>query len=190
MLWSSPGSAIRRMTRAALALAAAGFLAGCFQPLYGEKSFTSAAGTGLNDKLNQVEVVPISAPNGTPEARLGVEIRNALLFDINKESAASGGAYQLRINLRTSRQQVIVDIYTIRPEVENYGIDATYSLTEVATNKVVLTGQTFARVSFDTPGQQQRFARARALRDAETRASKLIAEQIRSRLASYFVAGT
>jgi LPS-assembly lipoprotein len=37
---------------------------------------------------------------------------------------------------------------------------------------------------------QQRFAHQRAQRDAEDRAAKVIAEQIRSRLASYFVAGT
>ncbi len=77
----------------------------------------------------------------------------------------------------------------MRPDIENYGIDATYSLVDLATGKVVLTGQTFARVSYDIPGQQQRFARARGLRDAENRAAKVIAEQIRSRLASFFVAG-
>ena len=54
----------------------------------------------------------------------------------------------------------------------------------------VVTGQTFARVSFDIPGQEQRFARARGLRDAENRAAKVIADNIKSRLASYFVAGT
>lgn len=73
--------------------------------------------------------------------------------------------------------------------MENYGIDATYTLTDVATGKVVISGQTFARVSFDIPGQQQRFARARGLRDAENRAAKVIADQIRSRLASFFAAG-
>jgi LPS-assembly lipoprotein len=45
-------------------------------------------------------------------------------------------------------------------------------------------------VTYNTPGQQQRFVRERGLRDAETRAAKEIAEQIRTRLASYFVAGT
>jgi LPS-assembly lipoprotein len=63
-------------------------------------------------------------------------------------------------------------------------------LTEIATGKVVVTGTTFARVSYDIPGQQQRFARQRGLRDAESRAAKVIADNIRSRLASYFVAGT
>jgi LPS-assembly lipoprotein len=40
------------------------------------------------------------------------------------------------------------------------------------------------------PGEQQRFAGARALRDAENRAAQIIADNVKSRLASYFVAGT
>jgi LPS-assembly lipoprotein len=45
-------------------------------------------------------------------------------------------------------------------------------------------------VSYDVPGQEQRFARLRGLRDAESRAGQVIADNIRSRLASYFAAGT
>jgi len=45
-------------------------------------------------------------------------------------------------------------------------------------------------VSYDIPGQQQRFARSRGLRDAEDRAAKVIADNISQRLASFFVAGT
>jgi len=67
---------------------------------------------------------------------------------------------------------------------------ATYTLTELATGKIVVTGQTFSRVSYDIPGQQQRYARLRGLRDAEDRAAKVIADNIRNRLASYFIAGT
>ncbi len=74
--------------------------------------------------------------------------------------------------------------------MENYGIDATYSLTDLNTKKVVVTGRTFSRVSFDIPGQQQRFAGVRGLRDAENRAAQVIADQIKQRLASYFLAGT
>jgi LPS-assembly lipoprotein len=36
----------------------------------------------------------------------------------------------------------------------------------------------------------QRFARARAFRDAEDRAAQEIAENIQTRIASYFVAGS
>ena len=74
--------------------------------------------------------------------------------------------------------------------MENFGINATYELVEMKTGKVVVKDTTFSRVSYDIPGQQQRFARERGLRDAENRAAQVIAENIKSRLASYFVAGT
>jgi LPS-assembly lipoprotein len=98
--------------------------------------------------------------------------------------------HRLKISISSQRASIIVDTLTARPDVENYGINATYVMTEIATGKIVVTGQTFSRVSYDIPGQQQRFARIRGLRDAESRAAKVIADNIRSRLASYFVAGT
>ena len=52
---------------------AAGLTAGCFQPLYG-RSFARPAGRRSRDGSARVEVLPVEAPNGTPEARLGVEI--------------------------------------------------------------------------------------------------------------------
>ena len=61
--------------------------------------------------------------------------------------------------------------------MQQFGINATYTLVEVATGKAVVTGQTFARVSYDNPGQQQRFANARGQRDAENRAAKVISGQ-------------
>jgi LPS-assembly lipoprotein len=53
-----------------------------------------------------------------------------------------------------------------------------------------MTGATFSRVSYDIPGQLQRFARQRAYRDAEDRAAREIAENIQTRLASFFTAGS
>jgi LPS-assembly lipoprotein len=83
-----------------------------------------------------------------------------------------------------------LDPTTALPSIENYGIDAQYNLVEIPTNKSVMTGTTFSRVSYDMPGSYQRFARSRAFRDAEDRAAQEIAENIQTRLASFFVAGT
>jgi LPS-assembly lipoprotein len=91
--------------------------------------------------------------------------------------------------MSTTALSIIVDNTSGRPDILDYGIDANYVLREIATNKAVVSGQTFSRVSFDIPGQEQRFARARALRDAEDRATQQIADNISRRLASYFVAG-
>jgi LPS-assembly lipoprotein len=84
----------------------------------------------------------------------------------------------------------MIDQATGLPTSENYGIDAQYNLIDLATNKSVMTGTTFSRVSYDIPGTLQRFARSRAFRDAEDRAAQEIAENIQTRLASFFVAGT
>jgi LPS-assembly lipoprotein len=178
----------RRVLRAAAALAIAALAGGCFQPLYGEQS--PMGGSVLRDQLSAVDIVQIEAPKGSDEARLAVEIRNALLFDFSGGGSAAPPTHRLKIAISSTRASIIVDVHTSRPDIENYGINASYSLTEIATAKVVVTGQTFARVSYDIPGQAQRFARLRGLRDAETRAAKVIADNVRSRLASYFIAGT
>jgi LPS-assembly lipoprotein len=188
MSWHNPIPALRRFTGPFAALAAALLLAGCFQPLYGERSPTG--GPGIRNLMSQVDVSQISAPNGTRLSRLAVEVRNGLLFELTGGSAAPPPTHRLKISLSSQETSVIVDVNTARPDVQNYGIDASYTLTEIATGKVVMTSRTFSRVSYDIPGQEQRFARARGLRDAETRASKVIADNIRTRIASYFVAGT
>lgn len=174
--------------RLGLAFALSLLVAGCFQPLYGDRSVTG--GDGIKTKLSAVEVAQIAAPNGTRLARVGVELRNSLIFDLTGGSGGAPSAYRLDVRLSSSQTQIIVDINTARPDIQNYGIDAIYTLVDMSTGKAVMTGQTFSRVSYNIPGQQQRFAGDRGLRDAENRAAKVIAENIRSRLASYFVAGT
>ena len=178
----------RRLFRAIAALAIAALAGGCFQPLYGEQSPTG--GPVLREQLSAVDILQIAAPKGTDEARIAVEIRDALLYDFTGGGYAAPPTHRLKITIASTRVSIIVDVNTSRPDVENYGLNSSYTLTEIATGKIVVTGTTFARVSYDIPGQEQRFARVRGLRDAELRAAKVIADNIRSRLVSYFIAGT
>jgi LPS-assembly lipoprotein len=178
----------RLLVRICAVIGLAGLTAGCFQPLYGDSRVVPTA--GLDDKLSAVDVAPINAPNGTRLARVGIEVRNDLLFGLTGGGGGQTAAYELKIQLSSSQTQVIVDVNSNRPDIQNYGINASYTLTEVGTGKTVVTGQTFSRVSYNIPGQQQRFAGDRGLRDAENRAARVIADNIRNRLASYFVAGT
>jgi LPS-assembly lipoprotein len=179
---------IPNLTRLAAVLALAGLTGGCFQPLYGDK--TAVAGAGIGDRLSSVDVTPVKTPNGTRLSRLGVEVRNGLLFGLTGGGPAAAPNYRLEIALTSSVTSIIVDVVTGRPDIQNYGIDATYTLTDITNGKKVITGRAFSRVSYNIPGQQQRFAGDRGLRDAENRAAQVIADSIRSRLASYFVAGT
>jgi LPS-assembly lipoprotein len=179
----------RRVARFVGALALAGLTAGCFQPLYAERP-TPAGGVNVASQLSAVDVAPIDAPGGSRLSRVSVGVRNELIYDLTGGGGGYSPTHRLDVKLTAQQLQVIVDINTARPDINNYGIDSTYTLTELATGRVVVKGQTFARVSYNIPGQQQRFAGERGLRDAENRAAKEIAENIRSRLASYFVAGT
>ena len=165
----------------------AGLTAGCFQPMYAEH----ADGTpGLRDKLLGVELPPVDKPNASPEARIGVEIRNALAFKLYGNATGTAPTHRLVLRFTTSRSSLIVDPNTGLPTSENLGIDAQYNLIDIASNKSVMTGTTFSRVTYDMPGSYQRFARSRAIRDGEDRAAQEIAENIQTRLASFFYAGT
>ena len=180
-------ASIRIAGRLLAVAALAALTAGCFQPMYAEHSDGTP---GLREKLMGVELPPIDKPNASREARVGIEVRNALAFKLYGTATGTSPTHKLVIRFTTSRSTLIIDPATALPSSEDYGIDAQYNLIELATNKSVMTGNTFSRVTYDIPGSIQRFARARAFRDAEDRAAQEIAENIQTRLASFFVAGT
>ncbi|KQT05896.1 MAG: LPS assembly lipoprotein LptE [Bradyrhizobium sp.] len=181
-------SARIRIAARLLAVAAlAALTAGCFQPMYAERNDGTP---GLREKLMGVELPPINKPNASREARVGVEIRNALAFKLYGTATGMPPTHRLDIRFTTTRSSLIVSATTGLPTSENLGIDAQYNLVEVVTGKSVMSGSTFSRVSYDMPGSYQRFSRTRAVRDAEDRAANEIAENITTRLASFFTAGT
>ena len=161
--------------------------AGCFHPLYAEHTDGTP---GLRDKLLAVEVPPVDKPNGSREARVGVAIRNALAFKLYGNATGMPPTHRLVLKFTTNRATLMTDPNTALPNSVDYGIDAQYTLIEIATNKAVLNGNTFARVSYDMPGSFQRFAAARAYDDAEDRAAQVIADNIQTRLASFFGTGS
>ena len=161
--------------------------AGCFHPMYAEHTDGTP---DLREKLMGVEIPPVDKPNGSREARIGVEIRNALAFKLYGNATGLPPTYRLVLRFATTRSSLMIDPNTALPTSENYGIDAQFNLVDIATNKSVMTGTTFSRVTYDMPGSYQRFSRSRAYRDAEDRAAQEIAENIGTRLASFFSTGT
>ena len=186
-MWWRNRAALGQSLRVGAVIALGALNAACFQPLYATQ--TIGGGPGVGTMLAQVDVDRIDAPNGTPDSRIANEIQNALKFELHGGSAISP-SHQLKVKMVTQRSSVITDTATGRVEAELTGIDTTFTLVELATGKTVMTGRTFSRVGSDYPGQQQRFARVRARLDAEDRAAKVVAENIRTRLASFFIAGT
>lgn len=178
---------VRIAARLAAVVALAALTAGCFQPMYAEHKDGSP---DLRDKLATIDLPTVDKPNASREARIGVAIRNALAFKLYGNATGAPPLYKLVLRFSSSRSSLIVSTATGLPTTETYGIDAQYNLVEIATNKSVLTGSTFSRVSYDMPGSYQRFARARAYDDAQDRAAAEIADNINTRLAAFFTAGT
>ncbi len=188
MWWPKRRAALRN-GRVALALVAASLAGGCFTPLYGQRPDAPAADT-VHDKLAEVDIPPIPVAKGQPVARIALQLHNALEYEFNGGAGPNAPTYRLNVSLGTNALSVIVDVTSGRPDAQVDAVFASYQLVEIATGKVVLKDTTFAHVDYDIPGAAQRFAKLRAQRDAEDRATGVIAEAIRNRLTSYFVAGT
>ena len=169
--------------RRLFALAVTGLLAlsvaGCFRPMYGD----SAPGqqSSLRDQLGDVEVVFVGG-------RVGNEIRNDLIFELTGGSGNPVGApYRLEMVVTSSTVASIVDSISGLPETEIVSVDVQWQLRDSADPKKppLARNATLGKASIDSG--YQRFARARAIRDAENRAAKVAAEMIRTQLASYFL---
>jgi LPS-assembly lipoprotein len=188
MWWRELATNRRRLAGLAAIFAAAALTSGCFEPLYGARP--SLDSETVHDKLAAIDIPVIAAPKGQPVARIAVGLRNALEFNLNGGAGTNAPTHRLVVNVGTSQLTIIVDLTSGRPDAQVDTVTASYQLIEIATGKVVLSDSTFAHVDYDIPGAAQRFAAQRALRDAEDRATRVVAETIRNRLASYFVAGT
>ena len=136
-------SARIRIAARLLAVAAlAALTAGCFQPMYAEHTDGTP---GLREKLMGVEVPPVDKPNASREARIQVEVRNALAFKLYGSATGMPPTHRLVLRFSTSRSSLMLDPNTALPSSENYGIDAQYNLIELATNKSVMTGTKIGR---------------------------------------------
>jgi LPS-assembly lipoprotein len=175
---SGQSNVIRLMVAAVLAAA----LGGCmFQPMYAQTPLFGS-GPSLRDALRDVEVASI-------QGRIGNELRNDLIYELTGgEGNQVHAPFRLTLVANVSSFSPVIDTESGRPVSEMVSFDVTYKLHDVVRDRVVLTEQALARVSIDR--SQQRFANVRATRDAENRAAKVVAEQIRSRLASFFLTRT
>jgi LPS-assembly lipoprotein len=189
MGWREGRASVKRLLHVPMVLFSAALLGGCFQPLYGTGPETGTGRPGVRDALSAIEVQQIDAAANTSEAPLAVQIRNDLLFNFTGGGYSAPATHRLKVQINGNRAVVNIDRNTALPNVENYSLKTTYSLTEIATGKVVVSGSASTAVSYDTLGQQ-RFARLSGMHDAERRAAKVISDNITSRLASYFVSGS
>src|SRR5215470_18630972 len=96
---------LRIAARLLAVVAMAALTAGCFQPMYAEHSDGTP---GLREKLLGVEVPPVDKPSGSPEARIGVEIRNALAFKLYGNATGMAPTHRLVLRFNSTRSSLIV----------------------------------------------------------------------------------
>jgi LPS-assembly lipoprotein len=187
MGWGEGRASVNRFRHVPIVLLSAALLGGCFQPLYGTSTETGRP--AVRDALSAIDVQQIDAAANTSEARLAVQIRNDLLFNFTGGGYSAPATHKLKVQINGNRAVVAIDRATALPNIETYTLRTTYSLTEIATGKVVVTGNASTAVSYDTLGQQ-RFARLSGMHDAERRAAKVLSDNVTTRLASYFISGS
>jgi LPS-assembly lipoprotein len=188
MWWHELMPRPRALGRLVIVLAAAGLTAGCWEPVYGSRP--SVSSERVQDKFAAVEVPPIVVPKGTPAERVAVAMFNALQFKLHNGGGPTSPTYRLTVSVSSSQFTAVVNPTSGRPDAQIDIVIAYYTLIEIASGKAVMTDSSTMHVDYDVPGSQQRFASQRAMRDAEDRAVMVVADLIRNRLASYFVAGT
>jgi LPS-assembly lipoprotein len=166
-------------TRAAVLLApllvVAVALGGCVvRPLYAD---APGSGTSVAVELSKIAVQP---------ARNRVEqvLRNELIFAFTGGGEAPDAQYSLRIFLTRTEASVAVERLSEVPASYIVSLSASFVLADSTTGRTLLTGNSAADASYDF--SSQRFANVRALEDAESRAAKTIAADLRIRLAAYF----
>jgi LPS-assembly lipoprotein len=163
-----PGHAI---SRALFALALGLALSGCIQPLYG--SF--ANGSDIAGELQAIKVDDIPG-------RTGHYLGNELIFALNGTGAQAPTKYHLKVTLFETVQAPLLDTVAGYPTAANVVVNANYQLLPPGSDTPIMEGKVTALESYDRTSQ--RFANLRAARDAEIRAAKTLADQIRIRIAA------
>ena len=148
-------------------------LGGCgdggFHPLYGSALIN---GSAVTERLAAVDVAPIPG-------RVGQRIRNELIFQTTGGGTAAPPKYRLDIAIRESVTSMLVATDGNAGN-QIYGIDASYSLVRLSDKKVVASGSSYGRASFDRVSSI--FANVEARQDAENRAAESVGTELKTRL--------
>ncbi|BCW87086.1 hypothetical protein sos41_02120 [Alphaproteobacteria bacterium SO-S41] len=162
-------------TRAILAVTAALMLSACgFRPLYG----TSSIPEGAESAFATIRVEPIPATNDSD--RIGYLVADALDRTLHTPGHHESTVYALAIKLTDERRGLAVqdDASITR---YNYRVTATWTLTPIGAEKSIANGRAETTASYNVVDSQ--YATLVARKDAEDRAAREIAEQIKLRLA-------
>ena len=123
---------------------------------------------------------------GTIPGRVGQKIRNELIFQSTGGGDALPPEYHLDVAIR---EQVISTLVRKDGDSQSqvYNLEAKFQLIRVADNAVLLEGTSYGRASFER--FDSIYSNVKAREDAENRAARAVAQDIKTRLAA-FLSGT
>lgn len=156
------------MARIALLLTAF-TLAGCasYRPLYGN------GGAALTSQLGNIAIEDV-------DSRAAQLVRNDLLLSVKGEASDSGYVLSLK---PTEKKTKVSTPYGLNLTRMRYTLTMAYVLRQKASGSEVLKGSAFSNVSYDVV--EQPIADLQAAENAQVRATREVAEDIRLRLAAY-----
>ena len=168
----------RRITRIAGAIVAGVVLAGLggcgdvggFRPMYA----SNQNGQSVQDSLAAVQVATIPS-------RVGQRLRNELVFQNTQGGQPAPPAYRLEIGIKESLGSTLVKS-TGEALSQVYNLEAAFTLVRISDKKVLVKGNSYARAEFER--FQQIYSNVRAKEDAENRAARQIADDLKTRLAA------
>jgi LPS-assembly lipoprotein len=149
-----------------LAISSLGLASCTVQPL----NSVNSPGSVSPSELAGVEIPEVTT-------RVAQQVRNHLIFGLNGGGQPSGATHVLKLNVSASKIDISVETSTQSPAASQVTVTAQYTLSENSNKQTIATGIRQAIASFDRTNQS--FANQRAERDAENRAAKEVAEQLR-----------
>jgi len=143
-----------------------------FQPMYGSSSI---GGLSADQRLAQVEVQAIPS-------RVGQRVRNDLVFHTTGGGNTAQPAYRLEVAIRESLASTLI-ARTGDAASQIYSLDANFRLVRLTDKKVVLEGLSTGRAGFER--YTTIFSNVRAREDAENRAARVVAQDMKVRLSAF-----
>lgn len=141
-----------------------------FHPLYSGRK-----GDALQQGLSNVEILPISNRNGQL-------LRNALIDTMHGDRGVSNAAYQLKIELVETQGSLGIQ-RDATATFAQLAVYATYSLTELRSGRVVMTGLTRTLNTYSLPDAG--FGVVVSRDDSTARAMQELSEDISTRVAVF-----
>ena len=148
-------------------------LTGCFRPLNGQFN---------KDSSISAELAKIDIESNSKSEILNHYLVEDLRFEFNGGNPSSEIRYKLKITSTDGLTVPVIESSSGRAEIGSIIASATYTLTRIDTGAVLGTGTVSSSATFDH--MSQRFSSVRARRDAQIRDSKVMAEEIRTRIAA------